>query len=133
VVIAVLSAVSITPTTKLKADVPAGFIAVHVAGGNSDAALAARYWKIATGVIQWKYNRSAELPERVPADFVLVANSTKPLTMAEQAARASYWARLREEWPVPGNWHTTYALDGKWALQSLQTLSDGVMHFIHQT
>jgi hypothetical protein len=70
---------------------------------------------------------------QIPAEFVLAANSAKPLTVPEQLARASYWAKLREEWLVPENWHTTYALDGRWALRGLQTLSDGVMRFIHQT
>ena len=132
-VLVILSAVSITPTTKLKTEVPTDFIALRADGNAPDAALAAHYWKIATGVIQWKYNKASALPVQVPADFVLAANSGKPLTVPEQLARASYWQKLREEWLVPENWHTTYALDGRWALRGLQTLSDGVMRFIHQT
>jgi hypothetical protein len=133
VVIVVLSAVSITPATKLKAEAPADFIALRADGNAPDAALAAHYWKIASGVIQWKYNRASALPEQVPADFVLVANSGKPLTMPEQAARAAYWAKLREEWLVPENWHTAYTFDGNWALRSIQFFSNEVMRFIHQT
>lgn len=133
VVLVVLSAVSVTPTNKLKAEPPPDFIALRVGGNTPDTALAAQYWRIATGVIQWKYNRASALPVQVPADFVLVAKDGKPLSMPEQAARAAYWAKLRDEWTVPENWHTTYALDGTWALHGLQILSDGVMRFIHQT
>jgi hypothetical protein len=133
VVVVVLSAISITPSTKLKSDVPADFIALRAGGNAPDAALAAHYWKIATGVIQWKYSKASGLPEQAPPDFALATDIGKPLSKTEQLARASYWAKLREEWLVPDNWHTTYALDGHWALHGLQILWDGTMRFIHQT
>jgi hypothetical protein len=132
VIVVILSAFSITPTTRLAKTIPADFADLRVAGA-ANSALANQYWKTATGVIQWKYNRSEVLPEQVPSDFMLASYGGKALTAQEQAARLAYWAKLRDEWPRPNNWNTTYAFDLHWALRGIQTVSNEVLRFIHQT
>jgi len=84
-------------------------------------------------VIQWKYNRASALPELVPADFRLAGTTVQPANLEDRAARAVYWAKLREEWLRPDNWHTTYKLDLGWPLRSVRGLSNAVMRFLDQT
>lgn len=131
VVLVILSAFSITPTTKLIAEVPADFAALHVPGTTPD--LATQYWQVARSVIQWKYNRSATLPEQAPADFIPLTHSGKLPTAMEQETRLIYWAKLREEWLRPDNWRTTYSFDLHWALRGVQNMTNEVLRFIHQS
>jgi hypothetical protein len=130
-VIVVLSAFTITPVTRLKVEAPTDFVEMRAFGGTANADLAMQYWRVATGVIQWRYSRAAALPEQMPADFVLPDTSGKPTESTGQAARATYWAKLRQEWPRPDNWRTTYSFDWHWALRGIRNLSNEALRFLH--
>lgn len=127
------AAFSITPTVQLKGVPPSDFTALRPPASGPRDASAGRYWEVATRVIQWKYSRTSQLPAQVPADFRLAAGNGKPDRIEDQGARAAYWAKLREEWLRPENWHTTYSVDLTWPAKSARNLSRMVMHFIHQS
>jgi hypothetical protein len=129
-VVLVLAALSITPTVKLNSAPPSDFVALRASSAGSKAALAGGYWEVAAGVIQWKYSRTSTLPAQAPAEFAL-ANS-KPDKIEDQASRAAYWAKLREEWLRPENWHTTYGVDLNWPVRNAKSFSRAIKQFIDQ-
>jgi hypothetical protein len=120
-----LAGLSVTPSVKLNPVPPSDF----VSGVRSKPALVQGYWETAVRVIQWKYSRASPLPEQVPADFRLAGAAN----LEDRAACAAYWAKLREEWLRPENWHTTYYVDLGWPLRAARNLSNGIMRFIDQT
>jgi hypothetical protein len=124
---AMLFALTISPTVKLKSAPPSGF-----ALGASNTTPASEYWNVAVRVIQWKYNRTSALPEQVPAEFRLAENSVHP-KIEDHAARAAYWAKLRGEWNKPENWRQTYRLDFSWMVHSAQSVSRVVMRIFDNT
>ena len=69
-------------------------------------------------MIQWKYSRASTLPPQAPAEFKLADRSGNPDKLEDQAARAAYWAKLREEWLQPENWHTSYGVDLSWPVRN---------------
>jgi hypothetical protein len=128
-----LAALSITPAVQLKSVPPSDFAALRLSAAGRRDALAGGYWEVATRVTQWKYSRTSPLPAQAPADFKLAAGNGKPDRIEDQGARAAYWAKLREEWLRPENWHTTYGVDLTWPAKSARNLSRMVMQFIHQS
>lgn len=116
----VIVMVSVKPTMKLRADPPADFLALH-ASANPKVSFAKDYWDVAVHVTQWKYNRTATLPEQVPGDFMLPEDMDKPLTVEVRAIRVAYWEKLREEWLRPENWRTSYSIDITWFTSGCQT------------
>jgi hypothetical protein len=131
-IIMVLGGFSISPVTKLQNEAPPDFTSVRVFGRPPDAALASQYWQIAVRITQWKYNRTASLPNQVPADFRMLTNLGTYPTLQEQQERIAYWDKLRDEWTRPDNWRTTYTFDLHWALRGARTLADDAMRFIRQ-
>jgi hypothetical protein len=123
----IFAALSITPTVKLKAVPPPDFVVLPM---RPDAARAEQYWQVAVRVTQWKHNRTAKLPEQAPPDFRLADVTGHP---ANYKDRAAYWAKLREDWPRPENWHTTYTFDAGWPLRNAQDLSREILDFINRT
>jgi hypothetical protein len=129
----VLAALSITPMLKLKSEPPPDFVASRAPGTAAKDAAAAAYWEVAVSVIQWKYNRASSLPEQMPEEFRLAADVGQPARTEDRAARAAYWAKLREEWLRPENWHTTISLDLSWPVRNAKSMSHDVLEFIHQS
>jgi hypothetical protein len=127
---AILVALTITPSVKLRATPPPGFATVDAAAGSN--ASAAQYWSVAVHVTQWKYNRTSSLPEQVPSDFRL-GETTGHLNVEDRATRAAYWSRLRAEWSKPENWHKAYHLDFDWIVQSAQSVSRVVKRLFDNT
>jgi hypothetical protein len=128
--IVVLAVASITPVVRLNTAPPSDFAALRSSAKGSDAAIVAGYWKAAESVIQWKYSRTSALPESVPVEFKLVDGSGKGMNGENQAIRAAYWGKLREEWLKADNWHTTYSFDLGWMMRNAQALSRAVMNFV---
>jgi len=131
--ILILAALSVTPAVKLKSVPPSDFVALRASAAGSKAATAGRYWEVTTRVIQWKYSRATALPVQAPADFTLTDGSGRPDRTEDQASRATYWAKLREEWLRPENWHTTYGIDLSWPVKNAKETYRVVMRFINQT
>jgi hypothetical protein len=132
-IVLLIAALSITPAVQLKSAPPSDFAALRPPAALPKTALAGGYWEVATRVIQWKYSRTSPLPAQVPADFKLAAGNGKPDRIEDQGTRAAYWAKLREEWLRPENWHTTYGVDLTWPVKNARNLSRMVMQFIHQS
>jgi hypothetical protein len=114
--IVILAVASITPVVRLNATPPPDFAALRVAGQRPNAAEAARYWDAAVQVIQWKYDRTAALPAKVPAEFSPANGKT------ESAARQAYWDKLREEWLRADNWHRTVDFDLSWMIHGAESI-----------
>jgi len=133
IMLIVLGMFSYTSNTHLKPAAPADFAALPVTGHAPNAALAARYWSVATRVVQWKYNRGTALPDQPPAEFRLPGEAEPTLTQQEMDVRGAYWAKLRQEWLLPDNWRTTYGVDFKWALRDIRVLTNDVLNFMHQS
>jgi hypothetical protein len=129
-VIGVLAVASITPVLRLNPVPPSDFVTFKSSAKGPDAALAAGYWKSAESVVQWKYDRTSNLPEQIPADFRLADTRGNGITGGSQAARSAYWAKLREEWLEANNWHTTYSFDLSWMVRNALDLSRGVTNFV---
>jgi hypothetical protein len=129
-VIVILAVASITPVVRLNTALPSDFVALRSSAKGSDAAIATGYWAAAESVIQWKYSRATALPEQVPAEFRLVDESGKGPHGDSPAARAAYWAKLREEWLKADNWHTTYSFDMSWIIRDVLALSRAVTNFV---
>jgi hypothetical protein len=129
----VLVALSIDSTVRLTPTPPSDFVSTRVLPGEAKPELASNYWEVAVRLIQWKYNHTSVLPEQPPSDFELIEAGGKRSNSENATARLAYWSKLREEWPRPENWHTTYGLDLEWATRSAQTLSRHVMNFINHT
>jgi len=129
----VLAALSITPTLKLKSEPPSDFVAQRASGTAAKDTAAAAYWEVAVRVIQWKYNRGTSLPEQVPEEFRLAADNGQAARTEDHAARAAYWAKLREEWLRPESWHTSISLDLSWPVRNAKSMSHDVLEFIHQS
>jgi hypothetical protein len=127
--IVVLSAASITPVLRLNSAPPADFAALRISAKGADADLAGRYWDAAINVTQWKYSRTAALPEQAPEDFRLTGGNGAG--GENQAARFAYWARLREEWLKADNWHTAYSFDLNWIARDLGSLWSAVASFVN--
>jgi hypothetical protein len=127
---AALCALSITCTVKLTDEVPADFVTLRAPAAPPKTTIAEAYWQVAERVIQWKYNRTLALPGQMPPEFRLASESA---TVEDRAARVAYWAKLREEWLRPENWHTTYGFDVSWPLRNARSLSREVLRFINQT
>ena len=121
-----LAGLSVTPSVKLNPVPPSDFLSAV----RSRPALAQGYWETAVRVIQWKYSRASALPEQVPADFRTAGDTA---SFEEREACVVYWAKLREEWLRPENWHTTYDVDLGWPLRAARNFSHGIMRFIEQT
>jgi hypothetical protein len=126
-------ALSVTPTVKLNNAPPADFVALHASAAGPKAALARGYWDVAARVIEWKYSRAVALPVEAPAEFALADGTDKPGNIEDQAARAIYWTKLREEWLKPDNWHTNYGVDWRWPARNAQELSRAIMQFINKS
>jgi len=120
IMLGIIGAFSIKPTVKLKVDPPPDFLALH-ASTAPKASIASEYWHVAERVIQWKYNRTAALPEQMPEEFVRPADVDKPLSAEDRAARVAYWEKLREEWLRPESWRTVYSIDIGWFVSGCQT------------
>lgn len=130
-IVLILAALSITPEVKLKNVPPSDFVALRASAAGPNEVTAGRYWEVTTRVIQWKYSRTSALPPQAPSDFTLVDGTGKPDRMEDQAARAAYWATLRQDWLKPENWHTTYGVDMAWPLRSAKELYRVVMQFLN--
>ncbi len=122
--------VSVQPTVKLNSSPPADFIALRASVTQSKTTTAEAYWNVASSVIQWKYSRTAELPEQLPAEFKLPEETSKSGSGEDRAIRAAYWAKLREEWIRPDNWHTAYSFSLTWVFRDLESLRRGFMSLI---
>jgi hypothetical protein len=129
-VIVILAVASITPVVRLNSAPPSDFIALRLTARGPNAAVAAEYWKLAERVIQWKYSRTGTLPEQVPADFRLADNSGKGIAGESQAARITYWAKLRGEWLRADNWHTAYSFDVSWMVRDVEALAREITNFV---
>lgn len=132
-VVFTLAALSVTPTVKLNNAPPYDFVALRASAAGPKTEMAEKYWEVAARVIQWKYSRTSALPAEVPAGFTLSDSSATPYKIEDQAARATYWAKLREEWLRPDNWHTTYGVDWNWPVRNAKSLTRAIMQFINQT
>jgi hypothetical protein len=126
----ILAALSIESTVELTNVPPSDFVTLRASAVPPKTTLAEGYWQVAERVIQWKYNRTSALPEQMPPEFRLAG---EPATVEARAARAAYWAKLRQEWLRPENWHTSYRFDGGWPLRDARGLSREVLRFINQT
>jgi hypothetical protein len=122
IIIMALGVLTITPKVELKANPPAGFVALRTTAGTPKTAVANGYWDVAAHVIQWKYNRGSALPEQVPAEFSLPNDIGKTNNIEDRAARVAYWEKLREEWLRPESWRTFYSIDLDWITTGAQTL-----------
>ena len=91
IMLVVLGMFSYTSNTHLRPGVPADFAALPVTG-HADPALAARYWIVATRVVQWKYSRGNALPEQPPTEFRLPEEAAHTPTRQELEVRGAYWA-----------------------------------------
>lgn len=129
----VLAALSITPTLTLQAAPPADFVNLSASPAASRAATAKAYWELAVRVIQWKYSRGGALPEQVPEEFRMPSNPGKAVAVEEGAVRGAYWAKLREDWLKPENWHTTFNLDLSWPARNAEEWSRAILRFIQQS
>jgi len=118
---------------KLNTLPPRDFVALRVSDTMPKTGTAEAYWKVALGVIQWKYSRTSELPAQVPAEFRLADDRSTTFSVEERAIRASYWAKLREEWIRPENWHTSYGFSLDWVLSDLEGLVRGIKGLVNQT
>lgn len=130
-VVFTVAALSVTPTVKLNNAPPADFVALRASAAGPKAALAGGYWVVTERVIQWKYSRATALPVEAPAEFTLADGKSR--NIEDQAARAIYWTKLREEWLKPDNWHTSYGVDWRWPVRNAQGLSHAIMQFINQS
>ena len=118
-----LGMLTITPKVELKTAPPADFVALHSPAGTPTTAVANGYWDVAARVIQWKYHRGSPLPEQVPAEFTLPNDiGQSNVKVEDHAARAAYWDKLREEWPRPESWHTSYSFDLDWIAIGAQSI-----------
>jgi hypothetical protein len=127
---AVLAAASITPVVRLNSKPPADFVAPRANAKGANSKEAAGYWETAVEVIQWRYLRTEQLPEKVPVDFALGNANPNASTPEEQAARAAYWSKLRQEWLRSENWHKTVNFDANWLLEDARAVSRGVHDFL---
>ena len=132
-IVLVFAALSITTTVKLNNAPPSDFVGLRASAAGPKAALAGGYWEVAARVIQWKYSRASNLPPQAPQEFMLADRSGKPDKLEDQAARAAYWTKLREEWLKPDNWHTSYSVDWGWPVRTAKDFSRAIMHFVNAT
>ena len=128
-VVALLVAVSVTPTVQLKTDPPADFTDVRFPGKAGNAALAGAYWETAVKVIQGKYARTSALPERIPDEFKPAGESEQAGQSREEQMRSLYWSKLREEWLLADNWSTAYRLDISWLTRDIGSIARSVVNF----
>ncbi len=125
--------VSVQPSVKLNTSPPADFVALRASDTQSKDTIAKGYWNVAVNVIQWKYSRTAELPEQVPADFKVPDGTNKRASVEERAIRAAYWAKLRDEWIRPDNWHTAYSFNFRWIFHDLESLRRAIITLLDHT
>jgi hypothetical protein len=130
--VVVFALLCITPTLQLNSTPPADLI-LHNSSARANTAVAGAYWEVASRVIQWKYTRAQALPVQAPAEFTLADTPAQAGKAEDQALRAAYWARLREEWLRPENWHRAYEFDLSWTVNDAMSVSHAILHFIHQT
>jgi len=128
-----IAAVSIDRTVKLNTSPPSDFVALRASDTQPQLETANAYWNLATSVIQWKYSRTSELPEQTPMDFRLADELEKTSSAERRAIRAAYWAKLREEWIRPENWHSSYEISFVWILRDIESLERGIMSLINHT
>lgn len=125
----VLAAISIDSNMVLNNTAPQDFLALQTSSKRSNPSIAGAYWEVAVRVIQWKYSRTVQLPEQPPAAFELAPDPVRQ-TADQRAVRVLYWAKLREEWARPDNWHRTYELDFSWTSRTAHFLSHDVLEFV---
>jgi hypothetical protein len=125
-IIVILAAASITPVVRLNAAPPPDFTALRATAKGANAAEAARYWDAAVQVIEWKYERTSNLPEQAPAEFRPADDSGK----TDTTARLAYWAKLREEWLKADNWHKTLTFNISWILNDAESIWRGIHDFV---
>lgn len=130
--IALVIVVSTQATMKLNEKAPTDFLSLR-ATEKPTPTTAGAYWKIAVNVIQWKYSRTSELPQQAPSDFNLAPSADRTISTEDRGMRAAYWAKLREEWMRPENWHTTYQFSLDWVVRDLDSLQRGVRYLFSQT
>lgn len=124
--VATMAALTVTPTMKLAIVPPPDFVGSSATTAPTKVSLASEYWQVVVGVIQWKYNRTAELPEQMPPEFRLVQGTGG----GDQLDRATYWKAARKEWNKPENWHRSYQVDWSWMINDAHSLSQAVSHLI---
>jgi hypothetical protein len=122
--IVVMAVACITPVVRLNSQPPKDFVAVRTTASGANAAEAARYWEAAVEVVQWRYDRTAPLPEAAPAEF-----SPGDAGKVDASARLAYWAKLREEWMKPDNWHRTLSFDMSWMINDVESIWRGFREF----
>lgn len=66
-------------------------------------------------------------------DFRLADELEKTSSAERRAIRAAYWAKLREEWIRPENWHSSYEISFVWILRDIESLERGIMSLINHT
>ncbi len=114
--IVILAVASVTPVMRLNSTPPPDFVAVRATAKGPNTAEAQRYWDAAVQVIQWRYDRTGALPPQAPREFGPTDGKT------DDAARAAYWAKLRQEWLDADNWHKTITFDLTWMLHDLESV-----------
>ena len=118
--IVMLAIACVNPVVRLNAAPPQDFRTLR-----ANAAEAKRYWEVAAQVIQWKYDRTAPLPEAAPPEFRPGDAAGKP----DGAARLAYWAQLRVEWLKADNWHKTLSFDMSWMINDAESVWSGFRDF----
>jgi hypothetical protein len=127
---AILAAASITPVVRLNSNPPADFVSLPATAKGANPKQAAGYWETAVQVIQWRFLRTERLPEQVPPDFTLGDTTADRMSADEQAARAAYWSKLRQDWMKAENWHKTIEFDANWMIDDARAVSRGIHDFL---
>ena len=118
--------VSTPPTTRLRAEPPAGFFDerqdLSAKRRAREEQLARAYWERAVQDVQAKYGFGTNLPDEPPAEFRveekgLSGNSPK----VDPIARARYWGKLRQFWVLPEAWEKSSGWNMDWIRSALQS------------
>jgi hypothetical protein len=126
--LAILAVASVTPVVRLNSSAPPDFAAVRAHGTSPNPAEAQAYWRTAADVLQWKYDRTTALPAAIPSEFTLADGThNRP---EEQAARAAYWGKLRQEWLKSENWHKTVDFNASWIPNTVESVWQGVHDYL---
>jgi hypothetical protein len=111
--------VSVSPVVRLRTRPPAAFFDDSPSWTAKQRAreeqLARSYWDIAVRDVEGKYAFGMNLPVDPPDNFAVEERALSGAApKVDAAARARYWAKLREVWPQADSWERTSDWNLEW-------------------